>query len=267
MRGRRVDQRDAGSFVWKVHRVDEGVRTTDGVTGKNVRAGDVRSREKPVEVGGEFVSVLPFRRFSAPALTGTVKGADASLASDRRLNPSPVWCSLAEAVEQHHRWRSRADAVQEETVAIDEIGATRRGRVARRRLGDGLEGSANRDESQDEEGWVEKSTTRPVVEGAARSPHRPDNQDGEQRRPHPPEQFENVIARRQCDERDTDDPEAHGRSESPTLRLICPPTGKREEGQHAAGERDQGCARDHGLACAGEHNEDEYEAKSEASDD
>ena len=44
MRGRRVDQRDAGSLVWKVHRVDEGVSTTDGVTGKNVRAGDVRSR-------------------------------------------------------------------------------------------------------------------------------------------------------------------------------------------------------------------------------
>ena len=64
-----------------------------------------------------------------------------------------------------------------------------------------------------------------------------------------------------------DYPEAHGRSESPTLRLIGSPAGEREEGQHAAGERDQGCARDHRLACAGKHNEDQYEAKNEASDD
>ena len=145
MRGRGVDQRDPRSLLWKVHRVDEGVRAADGVTGKDVRARNVRSREKPVEVSGELVSVLPLRRFAAPTLTRTVEGADASLASDCRLNPSPGWCSLAETVEQHHGWRSRADAVQEETVAIDEIAATGRGRVARRRLGDSLEGSANRD--------------------------------------------------------------------------------------------------------------------------
>ena len=82
-----------------------------------------------------------------------------------------------------------------------------------------------------------------------------------------PSKSENVIARRQCDERDTDDPEAHGRSESPMLRLVCPPTGEREERQHAAGERDQGRARDHRLACPGKHNEDQDEAKNEASDD
>ena len=64
-----------------------------------------------------------------------------------------------------------------------------------------------------------------------------------------------------------DYPEAYGRSESPMLRLVCPPTRKREEGQHAAGERDQGCARDHRLACPGKHNEDQHEAKNEASDD
>ena len=51
------------------------------------------------------------------------------------------------------------------------------------------------------------------------------------------------------------------------LRLIRSPTGKRKESQHAAGERDQSRACDHGLASASEHNEDEYEAESEASDD
>ncbi len=106
MWGRGVDQRDAGSLLRKVHRVDEGVGAADGVTGKDVRAGDVRSREKPVEVGGELVSILPLRRFAAPTLTRTVKGADASLLSDCALNPSPAGCSFAEAVEQHHGWRS-----------------------------------------------------------------------------------------------------------------------------------------------------------------
>ena len=36
--GRGVDQRDAGSLLRKVHRVDEGVGAADGVTGKDVRA-------------------------------------------------------------------------------------------------------------------------------------------------------------------------------------------------------------------------------------
>ena len=89
MRGRGVDQRDPSSLLRKVQRVDEGVRAADGVTGKNVRAGNVRSREKPVDVSGEFVSVLPLRRLAAPTLTGTVEGADASLSSDGRWNPSP----------------------------------------------------------------------------------------------------------------------------------------------------------------------------------
>jgi hypothetical protein len=76
-----------------------------------------------------------------------------------------------------------------------------------------------------------------------------------------------MIARRHCDERDTDDPEAHTRSESPLLRLVCSPSGETEERQHAAGERDQRRARDHRLACAGEHNEDEDEPENEAADD
>ena len=104
------------------------------------------------------------------------------------------------------------------------------------------------------------------MEGAARSPQRPANHDGEQRGPHPPEQAENVIARHQCDERNTDDREAHGRSESPLLRLVCSPTREREERQHAAGQRDQRRARDHWFACAGEHDEDEEEAKNQAAE-
>ena len=76
VRGRGVDQRDPGSLLRKVHRVHEGVGATDGVTGKDVRAGNVRSREKPVEVGGKLVSILPLRRIAAPTLTRTVKGAE-----------------------------------------------------------------------------------------------------------------------------------------------------------------------------------------------
>src|SRR6186997_1759580 len=96
-----------------------------------------------MKVGGELVPILASRCLAAPTLARTVVGTDARLASDGALHQSPVRRSLAESVEEHNGRRSRADAVQVETVSIDEVGAPGRGgRVAGRRLGDRLECAA-----------------------------------------------------------------------------------------------------------------------------
>ena len=112
--------------------------------------------EQAVQIGRELVAILAAWRRAAPSLAGAIEDADARRRCERPLHPRPARGSFAEPVEKQHRWRAGTDPVQVETVAIDEIRAATRCGVARRCLGDGLEGTADRDEHQNEEGRVEQ---------------------------------------------------------------------------------------------------------------
>ena len=209
------------------------------MAGDNVWAGNVRGGKKAIHISGELMRVLETRRLSTPALAGAIEDTDARLGRDVALHPSPARCSLGEPVEQDHGGRSRAGTTQIETVTGDEVGATSRGLVTRRRLGDGLVCSSKRDQPQDDEGWIEKRSPRPVVKRAVRAAPRPHDECREQKRPHPAEPTQHATARPEDEEREADDPEPHGRGERPRLRLIGAATSKHEEHQHAKPERDQ----------------------------
>ena len=176
--------------------------------------------------------ILETRRLSTPTLAGAIEDTDARLGRDVALHPSPARCSLGEPVEQDHGGRPRAGTTQIETVTGDEVGATGRGRVTRRRLGDGLECSSKRDQSQDDEGWIEKRSPRPVVKRAVRTAPRPHDECREQKRPHPAEPTQHATARPEDEECEANDPEPHGRGKRPRLRLIRAATSEPEEHQH-----------------------------------
>jgi hypothetical protein len=103
------------------------------------------------------VAVLAAWRCTAPSLSRAVKDTDARGRCERPLHPRPAGGSFAEPIKENHRRCARADAVQVETVPIDEIGApTGWWRIAPRCLRNRLGGAADRKEQQDKEGRVEE---------------------------------------------------------------------------------------------------------------
>ena len=211
--------------------------------------------------------ILETRRLSTPTLAGAIEDTDARLGRDVALHPSPARCSLGEPVEQDHGGRPRACTTQIETVTGDQVGATSRGRVTRRRFGDGLVCSSKGDQSQDDEGGIEKRSPRPVVKRAVRTAPRPHDKCREQKRPHPAEPTQHTTARPEDDECEANDPEPYGRGKRPRLRLIRTATSKPEEHQHPKRERDQSRTRYDVLASATEYPEDEHQPKNQPESD
>ena len=123
------------------------------------------------------------------------------------------------------------------------------------------------DQSQDDEGWVEKRSPRPVVKRAVRTAPRPHDKCGEQKRPHPAEPTQHATARPEDEECEANDPEPDGRGKRPRLRLIRAATSKPEEHQHPKRERDEGGTRDDVLASATEYPEDEHQPKNQPESD
>jgi hypothetical protein len=155
------------------------------------------------------VRVLAAGRLSTPTLAGAIEGTDPGLARNVPLHPSPARRALSKPIEQDHSRRPRTRTPQIEAVAGDEVGAAARRRVvARRRLHDGFEGAAKSDERQEGECRVEKRPTRPVVQGAPRTAHRPDDNERKQKRPDPPQPAESAIARPENEKRKAGDAEA-----------------------------------------------------------
>ena len=82
----------------------------------------------------------------------------------------------------------------------------------------------NNDERQDGECRIEKRSTRPVVQRAARTPHRPDDNERKQKRPDPAQPAEDAITRPENEKRKARDAEAQAWDERPGLRLVCAST-------------------------------------------
>src|SRR5881275_383669 len=154
-----------------------------------------------MQVGRELVAVLAPRGSSAPPLSSSIEGADASRRGNPALHPSPARGSLAEAVEEDDSRSAPSNATHVEPVAVDEVGAAAGRCVARSRGGERLERAADGNEQQDEERRIDERTARPVVKRAACAADRPPDEREKKHRPHPSGKPENAVARGEHEDR------------------------------------------------------------------
>jgi hypothetical protein len=79
------------------------------MTDKHERSGDFRAIKQGMEVRRDVDPILRERRGFAPASPGTILDTHLCILYDRRLDPSPVRRSLAEARLEYHRWTALGD--------------------------------------------------------------------------------------------------------------------------------------------------------------